>query len=371
MRFRLGLVAMLMGAAMFGWLPARAQDAASPAATPVEGGGDGMGPLREVAILTGLDSINETHTRYQVDGTDLGHSFFHGDTLYMIFGDTFGPAKSDWRSNVAAVITDDDPSDGLTFDRMIEDLPGHAQALIKQSAVPGTEVTIIPTYGVSVGDRMFLHYMQVIHWGDPGHWDLGSSGFAYSDDDGQTWIVDPEATWPGDSNFGQVAIEQVGDYLYVFGIPGGRFGGVRLARVAPESILEMSAYEYWDGAAWQADAAQAAEVIPAPVGELSVRWNSHYGKWLMMYLNEDKYAIVLRTADCLTGPWDEERTVTTGTEHPQLYAPFMLPGQTGWNDGPEIYFTMSLFGPYNVWLMETSLTDVEPTGAAKACVSGP
>ena len=63
--------------------------------------------------------------------------------------------------------------------------------------------------------------------------------------------------------------------------------------------------------------------------------------------------------------------VTTGAEHPQLYAPFMLPGDTGWNDGPEISFTMSLFGPYNVWLMETSLTDVEPTGATEPCVAAP
>ena len=74
--------------------------------------------------------------------------------------------------------------------------------------------------------------------------------------------------------------------------------------------------------------------MPAPVGELSVRWNSHYVKWLMMYLNEDMYAIVWRMADCLTGPWSEERTVATGEEYPQLYAPHTLPR---WNNRPEIY----------------------------------
>jgi len=40
---------------------------------------------------------------------------------------------------------------------MIEDHPGHAGVLIDQEAVPGTEVTILPTYGVSVGDRAFVH----------------------------------------------------------------------------------------------------------------------------------------------------------------------------------------------------------------------
>jgi hypothetical protein len=86
----------------------------------------------------------------------------------------------------------------------------------------------------------------------------------------------------------------------------------------------------------------------------------------MMYLNEDKYAIVLRTADCLAGPWSDEWTVASGREYPQLYAPYILPR---WNDGAEIYFTMSLFGPYNVSLMQTSLTDVEPSAASLECVS--
>src|SRR5207248_6602149 len=95
----------------------------------------------------------------------------------------------------------------------------------------------IPTYGVSTGKRMFLHYMSVQHWGQPGHWTLNASGLAFSDDDGQTWTKDEHLTWPGDSNFGQVAIVEDRGYLYFFGIPGGRYGGVQLARVRPEEIL--------------------------------------------------------------------------------------------------------------------------------------
>jgi len=326
-----------------------------------------IGHLCMVAQLTGPDSANATHTKYQVDGTDLGHTFLHGNRLYMIFGDTFGPAKSDWRSNVTAISTDQDPSDGLTFDSMIEDLPGHAKELLPQDTVPGEEVTIIPTYGVSTGERMFLHYMAVREWGPPGRWDLNASGLAYSDDDGQTWVVDPAATWPGDSNFGQVSIVSLDGYAYFFGIPGGRFGGVQLARVESERLLEMGAYEYWDGSTLAPGGISTAEtIVPAPAGELSVRWNAYYGKWLMMYLNEDKAAIVLRAADCLTGPWEEERTVVTAGDYAQLYAPFMLPR---WNDGPDISFTMSLFGPYNVYLMQTSLTDAPATPVAPECVT--
>ncbi|HYH10749.1 MAG TPA: DUF4185 domain-containing protein [Thermomicrobiales bacterium] len=335
--------------------PSRALQDATPGATPAATPVTGDLPVELVAQLTGPGgvSVNDTWEAYGVYGTDLGHTFMYGDDMYMIFGDTFGIDDSDWRSNVAAVITtDQDPSDGLTFDRMITDEPGHAKVLIPQDAVEGEEVTIIPTYGIAVGDRLYLHYMQVVFWGPPGQWDLGASGFAYSDDAGETWTVDPNATWPGDSNFGQVAMERVDDHIYIFGIPGGRFGGVNLARVGAELLLDLDAYEYWDGSGWAAEIEAATTIVPAPVGELSVRWNEHYRTWVMMYLNEDLYSIVLRTADDLTGPWSEERIVARGSEFPQLYAPYQLPR---WNDGPEIYFTMSMFGPYQVYLMRTRL----------------
>lgn len=325
---------------------------ATPGATPAA---DRVLPVAQIATLTGPspDSVNPTREEYAVYGTDLGHTFLAGDDLYMIFGDTFGVGKTDWRSNVAAIIsTDQDPGDGLTFDRMITDRPGHAKELLSSKKVDGDEITVIPTSGVAVGDRLFLHYMSVKQWGTPGRWTLGGAGLAYSDDGGERWTKDERAVWPGDSNFGQVSIVEHAGHLYLHGIPGGRFGGVHLARVAPVSILDFSAYEYWDGAGWSDDIAAAATIVPAPVGELSVRWNASANAWVMMYLNEAKYAIVLRTADALTGPWGEEWTVATGQDFPSLYAPYQLPK---WNEGAEIYFTMSMFGPYQVYLMRTTL----------------
>jgi hypothetical protein len=316
-------------------------------------------PLKEVALLTGSDpaAVNQTGMDYKVDGTDLGSSFLYNDLTYIVFGDTFDIAKTDWRCNVLAISSDDDPSDGITFDRMIEDVPGHAKELLPAKKVDFDEVTKIPTYGVAVGDRLFLHYMSVQHWGAPGHWDLGSAGFAWSDDGGENWTIDPDAVLPGDTNWGQVAIVEHEDFLYLYGIPGGRYGDLKLARVAPESLLRFDTWEYWDGAAWGADGTAAAVVVPGPVGELSVRWNSYYQRWLMMYLIDNEGLIVLRSAAELTGPWDEPRVAVRGTEYPALYAPYMYPK---WNDGPEVYFNLSLFGPYNVWLMKTAVPGLEP-----------
>lgn len=230
-RARLGAIPALLAGTMARGAAAQQQPVATPEPTPATPGATPVTagrvlPVEQVATLTGPgdESVNATWAEYEVDGTDLGHTFMYGDDLYMIVGDTFGRNKTDWRSNAAAVITtDDDPSDGLTFDRMITDRPGHAKELLASKKIDFDEMTVIPTYGVAVADRLFLHYMSVEHWGPPGQWTLGASGFAYSDDAGQSWTKDDQAVWPGDSNFGQVSIVEHAEHLYLHGIPGGRF----------------------------------------------------------------------------------------------------------------------------------------------------
>jgi hypothetical protein len=316
-------------------------------------------PLVEVALLTGSDpaAINQTGADYDVDGTDLGSSFLYNDQVYLLFGDTFANNKTGWRSNTLAISSDDDPRDGITFDRMIEAFPGYAAELLPAKRIEGEEITIIPTYGIAVGDRLFFHYMSVERWGAPGHWTLGSAGWAWSEDGGEHWTKDEGAVFPGDTNWGQVAIVEHEGFIYLFGIPGGRYGAVRLARVEPALLLDIERYTYWTGSDWVADEADAIDLFEAPVGELSVRWNSYYQRWLMMYLIDNEGLVVLRSAPEVVGPWDEPRIVVRATEYPALYAPYIYPK---WNDGPEVWFNLSLFGPYNVWLFQTAVPDLMP-----------
>jgi hypothetical protein len=373
MRKPLRLGAVFLGLAL------AAQNPASNAAADQVGEVD-QADTYQIARLTGPESINRTDVRWNVYGTDLGSTFEHRGQLYMLFGDTFGPPGQppefggDWRSNALAWMRDPNPWDGLRFDGMIVDEQGHAREILeseKNFSGEG-EITVIPTNGVSVHTRMYLHYMSVREWGPPGEWSLNHGGIAYSDDDGETWVTPPEARWDGDSNFGQVAFVTHGRHIYVFGIPGGRFGGVQLARVAQDDVLNLERYQYWSGEEWRAQEEDAATIVPAPVGELSVQWNSHYRKWLMMYLNDEDRpewgtgAVVIRTADCLTGPWSEERVVVTSEEVPQLYAPYIPPR---WNSGPDIFFTLSRFNHYDVFWWHTSLKD-EPAGTQAArCVT--
>jgi hypothetical protein len=277
--------------------------------------------------------------------------FWNDGSLYMVFGDTYGPAHGDWRSNTMARVASPDPAQGLRFTAMITGPAGTAGELLSSLKVDDVEHTVIPTYGISVGHRMILHYMSVRRWVVPGQWIVNGSGLAFSDDGGTVWVKDPAATWPATSNFAQVAMVASGGDIYLLGIPAGRFGGVQVARVSQEKILQLPAYRYWDGQAWNADRTRATTLVPGPVGELSVRWSPSLRRWMMLYLDEGRAAVVLRTAPALTGPWGAETIVAAAAQYPGLYAPYLVPVDTG----RDVYFTMSQAGPYEVFLMRGTL----------------
>lgn len=320
---------------------------------------------KQIARLLGEDALNNTPGKWALNGADLGSMFDKDGKLYMLFGDSFGccipgtggPGNaSDWRYNTMAIITDRDPTDGLTFDAMITDRPGHAKQLLARSKF---DKTLIPTNGTAIGDRLIFHYMAVLAWGDPGKWVLNESGLAYSEDEGQTWVKHPTVKWEGKSNFGQVALVKDGDFLYLFGIPGGRQGGVKLARVPQASVWEKSAYTYYagnddSGPRWSDAEDQATLIVSGPVGELSVMWNTYLNRWIMTYLHEGQAAIVIREAPDLWGPWGPALSLASAQAYPGLYGAFMHPWYVE-NEGEYIYYTMSLWGPYAVFWMRSRL----------------
>ncbi|WP_163505509.1 DUF4185 domain-containing protein [Fodinicola acaciae] len=331
-----------------------------------------------VAKLTGPGSINQTDTRYEFKATDLGIVWDNNrGQVLTAFGDSYGPgwtgpgagvgdpATLDWRCNALARSNDHDLADGMTFTDMVTDRPGHAKQLLpcrKDGNDAGGEVTTIPTAGVSVGNRAYISYMSVRHWGQAGSWDTNYAGVAYSDDNGQTWTQPTTARWPNNANFTDPfqmnAYVHKDGYVYMFGTPSGRLGDVHLARVPENSVLTPAAYQYWTGTAWKTGSdTQAAPIVTGPAGELSVQYNTFTHSWLMMYLIDSRGLIILREAPEPTGPWSGARTIVKSSDYPALYGGFMHP----WSSGPDLYFTMSQWNPYNVFLMHTKLsTDKSP-----------
>lgn len=360
-------------------------------ATPGAGASTGATvKTEEVMQLTGKNSPNQTD-QWDVCGTDLGHMFLYGDEVRYTFGDTFGCVDENHRDNTMAWGADKTVTDGLKFDSYVTDA-GKAKKLFDDPNV----ASVIPTNGIAHVDsthpeRIFLHYMAVREWLSPGRWDVAYSGIAYSDDGGDTWTMDPDTKWGDRSNFAQVAFLRGSDgplegadrnYIYLFGIKEGRFGGVKLARV-PDTIdapLEPNNYEYWTGSGWAKGEKNAKTIVPAPVGELSVRWNAHYQKWFMTYLNDNNLPgeperIVLRYADKdnnsfpgFIGSWSDELTLTTSNEYTSPYAPYQVPTQPA---SRVLYYNMSQFFPiYNVFLMKTELPDPLPSSSSTQLTRG-
>jgi len=333
----------------------------------------GVSDLTEVAKLTGPEAINDTLS-VGVAGTDLGSMVNVGDRTYFLFGDTFGDREPDsyggqggfWRSNVAAWTTDDDPTDGITFEGWSPvDGIGFAAAMIEGDHDANTgdgEVTKIPTYGFAIGESLYVHYMSVSHWGEAGAWDANFAALVRSDDGGETWSR-TEVEWPGDSNFVQVAVapgrEAGVDYLYFWGIPSGRFGQVALMRVpaTTDAVEDPGAYEYFTGLSgespeWSADPSRLEYVVEGTIGELSVMWSDYLDRWIMTY--SDAGNAYIREGLTPWGKWGDPIELVPGDAYPGLYSPYLNPGYVT-DGGRTIYFTLSLWGPYNVFWFSAEL----------------
>lgn len=331
----------------------------------------GITGLEQITQLTGEPSPNRTD-RYAVYGTDLGSMMNDGERTYFVFGDTFGEREpgqtggggSYWRSNTMAYTTDAEAADGITFEGMVTDEFGTAKELLPSAKIDYEEMTKIPTHGIAAGGALYLYYMSVKHWGDPGKWDANYSSVAKSVDNGETWELQDQLRWPGDGNFIQVSSYKVendagGSNIYFWGIPAGRFGGVQLMKVGEEHIEKQSKYEYFSGVdadgnpQWSTDMEDAIEVVDDTAGELSVVWNAYLERWLMTYLKEGR-GVVIREGITPWGPWGKPLDLVRAEDYPGLYGPYMNERYTE-NDGQTIYFTLSLWDPYNVFWFKASL----------------
>ncbi|GAB92461.1 DUF4185 domain-containing protein [Gordonia rhizosphera] len=316
------------------------------------------GPASMVTRLTGPFSLNDTIARYDIVGTDLGVMWDngHGEIL-TAFGDTqsfngwsllYGDLFY-WRSNVLLRSSDRYLADGMSFTSHAGP-PGHAKRLLKPNV--HKEITIIPTGGVAANGKQYLNVMSVRHWAQPGIWYTNWSGLTVSTDNGSNWRA-VNAFRPnggGNKKFQMVAYLKVGDTVYTYGTPDGRWGAVYLARVDQKNIERLGAYEYFSWGRWVRNNPDAATpVMGAPTGELSVAWNDYLGKFIS--LGQSDRGVVMRTADNPAGPWTSGEIVVPANNPYSGYAPYIHP----WSTGSTLYFTYSISTGYQVYLMRLPL----------------
>ncbi|MGB3708378.1 DUF4185 domain-containing protein, partial [Gordonia sp. (in: high G+C Gram-positive bacteria)] len=179
---------------------------------------------------------------------------------------------------------------------------------------------------------------------------------AVSDDNGATWRKSKNAYWSNSGagrNFQMPALAKYGDTIYMYGTAQGRVGGVYVAKVKASKILDRSSYSYWTNSGW----VRGLRAAPAPIvsgggGEVSVQYSSSLRQWLMISTDVFHNGIVLRQANNPMGPWTNARVIASGKNYSSIYGANIHPSSTG-ND---LFFTMSQWSSYNVYLMHTTVT---------------
>ncbi len=380
-----------------------------------------------ISWLTGNFPDNYTLSRFGINGTDVGIIWDNGmvddpstpyneHQLLIAFGDTFGDPNApgqQWRSNVLLRTSDLVLSDGLSIPNgtviNAADLSTYfggaplayvnfAKQIINDPNL-GPAVTIIPTAGISVptpgtmfGVTQYINFMAVQQWGNPGYWTTSYSAIAYSQDNGQNWTVAPSTVrlnqwWTGNQNFQQASYVRPGDgYVYMYGTPNGRQGNAYLARVAEQSMLDLTKYQYWNGSAaavpgqpgpagqWvTGNPAAATTIFPvqqvagacgalsrgpgSTTSEMSVQYNAYLKKYIAMYTDQNN-SVVMRTSDLPQGAWSYAK-VLMNQQPGGIYAPMMNPWSPSTKGtGSDLYWNLSLFNTYDVMNMRTDLSKV-------------
>lgn len=305
-------------------------------------------------------TANQTHTRANVSGTDLGVPVEHEGSLYLFFGDTLGykgiwpisessPDAVGYALDPASAVAADPsllchdlrflrvPGEGLghTLDpaitadfaagamtapsghdlgEYIHNPAGHGEF----KALPGSFE--VPSGAFSHGGSIYLFYTTVVgpsdltmkasylaRWGAPSTSGTPGYDILYGVDQ----RFDAAGSLRGD--FINVAAEVQGAYVYLFGTGAYRASAVHLARKELSKLATPGGFERFDAAthAWVGASSPAAPIFTEPgFGETSARYFPAIGRWV--FLAEDLSSgnrIVARFAPAPEGPWSAAITV--------------------------------------------------------------
>ncbi len=329
------------------------------------------------APLPGEDfpAPNDTR-RYDVWATDLGVMWhMEGDRVGIFFGDTDGSGftpqpqgggnGTNRRSNTLAFSEDTDLSDGLSISGWALDGEGKAREICAGAKTGNIEGfnTSIPTGAVRAAGVDYIHYMNIYKWDMPdGRWLTHFSSLYSSRDGGENWQREESVVFDPDSHFSQIAYAKRDGWVYMLGTQSGRHDDARLARFREKDILDKDNYCYWNGSEWvEKDENAAVPVFGKPVGETSLMYLEKQRRWIVTYLLDHNFdpaerynghSLVYRESPDLVN-WSKPRVITDNREYPGLYCAYMHPLK---NDGDKLWFLMSLWQPYNVFLMSADIS---------------
>lgn len=329
--------------------------------------------ISEVSKLTGPDSSlnSEVLLAGGIYGTDLGIPVSVNDKMIFLFGDSFSGAnmKGLWNSNFIAVSEDNTYWDGLAFKELITNENGMVRPFAQGKHENGNEtdrnveVTKIPTGGITIGEYTYVFYMSIRYWGPSGCWNVNYNQCIRSKDL-SNWENVPSLCFTEEEapNFAQIypMEDPNSDYIYLYGIEGGRNGGACLARVTKEQFTNRNEYEYlvasntWvkgdNGLAMLKN--DSYWVIGAPVSELSVCYNEYLGQYMTVFSRNGK--LIMLTAPTPYDTFKDPVVLLSQQDYSGIYGGFIHPRYLT-DGGKSFYMTVSSWAVYNVYWVKVVL----------------
>ncbi|MEJ7729107.1 MAG: DUF4185 domain-containing protein [Polyangiaceae bacterium] len=297
------------------------------------GAGSSPSATAKICDLTGPGTTSKL---FGVGGTDLGIPVRQPDgTIAYIFGDTFesdGVGGPGWR---APVLLRSEPGYPAGCIQFVSAAGGAYAKQILAYEHNGQHSTWLPSDAITIGGRMYLHFMVNQTFGN-----VLWSEIAFSDDNGENWALSG-TTWDGLDNDGlrQLWTWERGDdgYVYTLSTKFSRDRGIILHRVPEDQLLDKNAYEPWgyqdNQWGW---GNPATEVLTGKFGELHLRRVE--SKWVLSWFNAEDYDITIKVFDGPTanlyaattykpikgGEWGAEDDTTVA----QLYGGYIHPDST-------------------------------------------
>jgi hypothetical protein len=295
---------------------------------------DGLntGAARFVRDITGPGITS----RFGFNGTDLGIAFQlpNGSGMYL-FGDTFNgpcPSPGGWRAPAAlrsqtGFTSGTELANGIEWDNAVGG--AYAKELVHNDHQmnvahgPGgsykfSELTVIPSDGISIGGKVYMFASSVHDWSVIG-WITNYCFISVSGDPyGENWVR-TDVQWLNDGKVDlrqQITLDKAGDgWVYAVGSSFSRAtDGMLLMRVREEDLMNLARWQEWgwsesEGWKWRAPY-QGTPFLSDSCGETSLR--KIQDTWVLSYYDVKKYAIVTRYTKNIEGEWSEPKVQVVG-----------------------------------------------------------
>jgi hypothetical protein len=256
-----------------------------------------------------------------------------GDSLWL-FGDTVeGPFETirgldltKLCSNTAAIVPPQDTSQGIKRYRFLAQADGKGPRQILPFAADEDPAVhrVWAVHGTCVGQKLYLFYHRITQLKGVDvfvNFQLDGMGIARADvaDLEFTRLTAPDGTrefWKGNEPGFGVFVERLDGFVYLW---GSLMTGMYLARTRPETIEDLSAYEYLVAAPsfdapnttprWSKQFDPAAKLFDAVPNEMSAAYNPYLKQHVAFHSHLRENKIVMRTAPLITGPWSAAEIV--------------------------------------------------------------